>query len=56
MKFDHICAVVAAVRCLNAGQSFSEIARSAKRSPSTIRRWVNKAGFHKFHGRYQITA
>ena len=56
MKFSHICSVIAAVRCLNAGQSFAEIARSAKRSPSTIRRWVNKAGFRRRLGRYQYAS
>lgn len=55
LTFDHVCSVIAAVRCLNSGQSFAQIARSAKRSPSTVRRWVNRAGFRRNHhnGLYQ---
>lgn len=56
MKFSQVVNILAAVRCLNGGQSFAQIARSAKRSPSTVRRWVNRAGFHRHNGVYKITA
>lgn len=53
--FERICAIIAAVRCLNAGQTFDEIANSAKVHPSTIRRWVSGAGFYRRrHSDYRI--
>jgi transposase len=35
---------LAARHCYAAGQSIQEIAASANKSPSTIRRWLKKAG------------
>lgn len=40
--FGLICAIIAAKRCQKAGHSIERIARSAKVSPSTIRRWLAK--------------
>ena len=40
MTYQRICALLAARNCSNAGQTVSEIAKSAKKSPSTIRRWL----------------
>jgi len=47
MKFNAIANILAAVRCLNAGQTFETVAKSAKVQPRTVRRWVSKAGFRK---------
>ena len=38
---------MAAVRCLNSGQSFARIAKSAKVSAGTVRKWVKEGGFRK---------
>lgn len=54
LTFERVCATAAAVACLNAGQSFEKIAESAKRHPSTIRKWVRKAGYRKSGGKYRI--
>lgn len=40
MKYQRICALLAARNCFDAGQTIKEIAASAKKSPSTIRRWL----------------
>jgi len=40
MKYQRICALLAARNCYNAGQSVKEIAASAKKSISTIYRWL----------------
>ena len=40
VTFYHICELLAARQCYNAGQSVKEIARSAKKTPSTIYRWL----------------
>jgi len=45
LKFSDICNTAAAVRCRQAGQTDREISKSAGRSPSTIKRWIKKAGF-----------
>ena len=39
-RFERMCALLAARRCFNAGQTIDQIAKSAKRSKSTIRRWL----------------
>ncbi|MDR3638630.1 MAG: hypothetical protein P4L84_32795 [Isosphaeraceae bacterium] len=46
LTFNDICNILAARRCWNAGQSLTEIARSAKRSKSTIRNWIRKSGIN----------
>jgi transposase len=38
--FNDPCNALAARRCRDAGQSIHEIAKSAKKSESTIRRWI----------------
>lgn len=40
MTFQRICELAAARRCYDAGHSVSRIAKSAKRHPSTIYRWL----------------
>lgn len=40
MNHQRICALLAARNCRNAGQSVKEIAASAKKSITTIRRWL----------------
>lgn len=55
LTFDKVARTLAAVRCLSAGQSFAEVAKSAGCHPSTIRRWVMKAGFRKVGNIYMIT-
>jgi transposase-like protein len=47
ITFKDICNVLAAVQCLNAGHSFERIAKSAKVSPATVRKWVKHGGFRK---------
>lgn len=42
LTFKRVCAILAAKRCARAGMPIKEIARQAKRHPSTIRRWVKK--------------
>lgn len=56
LTFDHICSVMAAVSCLNSGQSFARIAKSAGVTPGTVCRWVNRAGFRKcrWDGLYRV--
>ena len=44
LTFDHICSVAAARRCYDAGQSVAEIAKAAKKSESTIRKWLEEIG------------
>jgi len=46
-KFSDIVKVMAAVRCLNSGQSIDQVAASAKSSPQQIRGWLRAAGFRK---------
>lgn len=46
MKFDHICEIFATMLCRASGQSVKQIARSARRSPSTIRRWLTEGGYN----------
>lgn len=46
--------VLAAVRCLNAGQPLAKVAADANRSPATIRRWLRQAGFVKRDGHYRL--
>lgn len=36
--------MAAARRCFEGGQSVGQIARSAKKSPSTVRRWLRTTG------------
>lgn len=40
LTFTDICNRLAARQCRNAGQPVKTIARSAKRTPSTIYRWL----------------
>lgn len=40
MTFQRICELAAARRCFDAGHPVSRIAKSAKRHPSTIYRWL----------------
>jgi len=40
MTYRRICALLAARNCFNAGQTVEQIASSAKKHPSTIRRWL----------------
>ena len=42
--FKKICAMLAARRCYEAGQSVAEIAKSAGRSKVVICRWLKKSG------------
>lgn len=44
MTFDRLCCLLAARRCYELGQSIAEIARSARKSPATIRRWLRETG------------
>jgi transposase len=53
-SFTKMASTLAAVRCLNAGQSFAQVASSAKRHPSTIKRWLKNAGFFKWEGKYRV--
>lgn len=46
-KFADIINVLAAVRCLNAGQTIEQVAASAKVSPQQVRAWLRKAGFRR---------
>lgn len=55
--FESICNIAAAVRCLNAGLTFEQIAESArKKNPkieaSTVRAWVRSGGFVKVGEKY----
>jgi len=47
INFKHICSILAAVRCLNAGQTVAQVAASAKVSTQTIYGWLKEAGFRK---------
>lgn len=40
MKYTLVCAMLAARNCFNSGMKVAEIARQAKKSPTTIRRWL----------------
>lgn len=51
LKFSDICNTAAALRCRQAGQSNREIAQSAGKSPSAIRRWIKKAGYNQRAGK-----
>lgn len=44
MKLDYarLCALLAARRCRDAGQTVAQIAKSAGKHPSTIRRWLKE--------------
>jgi transposase len=44
MRYARICMLLAASRCYAAGQTVAQIAEGAKKSPSTIRRWLRQAG------------
>jgi len=44
LSFKRMCALLAAKRCYEAGQSVRQIAKSAGKSPSTIRRWLKTVG------------
>lgn len=48
MTFKSICATLAAVQCLNAGQSMEKVAASAKVSPQQVRAWLRKGGFRRY--------
>lgn len=41
-RFERACNRLAAKRCRDAGQTVTEIALSAKRSQTTIRRWLRE--------------
>jgi predicted transcriptional regulator len=45
MTFQKMCARLAAIRCREAGQSVKEIAISAGKSETTIRRWLKLRPF-----------
>jgi len=51
LKFSDICKTAAAVNCRQAGQTNKAIAQSAGKSPGTIKRWINKAGFKNRGGK-----
>lgn len=40
--FKSVCSLLAAKRCRQAGQSVAQIAKSAKKSKSTIYRWLKQ--------------
>lgn len=40
MRFTKVCAMLAARNCRNSGMSVKEIAEQARKSPTTIRRWL----------------
>ena len=40
MTYRRLCQLLAARNCFNAGQTVKDIAASAKRSETTIRRWL----------------
>ena len=42
--FQKMCAMLAAKNCYEDGQEISEIAKSAKKSPAVIRRWLKGSG------------
>ena len=46
-KFSDIVRVIAAVRCLNAGQTIEQVAASTKVSPKQIRGWLRAAGYRQ---------
>lgn len=52
LTFKRICEIQAAVNCLNAGQSFKQIAESAKVKPATVRQWVKQGGFIKVDNKW----
>lgn len=43
ITFASICAMAAARGCYDSGMTVAQIAAQAKRSPSTIRRWIKTA-------------
>lgn len=51
LSFKKLCGTMAAVNCLKSGQKVGDIAKSAGKSPATVRRWVNKAGFKNRAGK-----
>jgi hypothetical protein len=55
-SFKDICGTAAAVRCLKGGQKVTDIAKSAGKSPSSLRRQVSKAGFKKKYGQWRHTS
>ena len=44
LNFRKMCALLAAKRCYESGQSVQQIAKSSGKSRSTIRRWLKAAG------------
>lgn len=56
LTFRDICNSAAAVRCRQAGQSHAQIAKSAGKPASTIRRWISKAGFKQRGGKLRHTS
>lgn len=40
MKYTLICEMLAARKCLDSGMTVAEIACQARKSPTTIRRWI----------------
>ena len=55
-KFNTIANILAAVRCLNSGQTIDQVAVSAKVKPATVRAWLRRGGFRQNQalGRYSI--
>lgn len=53
-QFQEVCATLAVVNCCNNGQSISQIAKSAKRTPAVIRHWLKRGGFVLRNGKYVI--
>jgi transposase-like protein len=42
--FQEMCTVLAAKNCYESGQSVAQIAASAKKSHTVVRRWLKEAG------------
>ena len=50
VKFKDICTILAAVQCLNSGQSLAEVAASANVSKQQVNGWLQQGGFRKITG------
>lgn len=44
IDYQHICKLLAAKHCYEKGQTVKEIAKSAKVSESTVRKWLKEGG------------
>lgn len=45
--FKQITTIICVIRCLNSGEPFDAVARVAGVSPTTLRRQLSDAGFHR---------